>query len=125
TILEAGDNVYSFSVDANNSLSIATDRFSIRTEQRLGVDDNSLLSGIRLYPNPLNGDTFYINAPKLNGEQLLVSISDLTGRSIYEQTLDCSANTVTVPMAGNIASGVYLVTLNHGGEAHTFRVIKE
>ncbi|SDX53738.1 Por secretion system C-terminal sorting domain-containing protein, partial [Aequorivita viscosa] len=30
-----------------------------------------------------------------------------------------------VPMAGNIASGVYLVTLNHGGEAHTFRVIKE
>ncbi|SHJ97224.1 T9SS type A sorting domain-containing protein, partial [Aequorivita viscosa] len=121
TILEAGDNVYSFSVDANNSLSIATDRFSIRTEQRLGVDDNSLLSGIRLYPNPLNGDTFYINAPKLNGEQLLVSISDLTGRSIYEQTLDCSANTVTVPMAGNIASGVYLVTLNHGGEAHTFR----
>ncbi|HLW06964.1 MAG TPA: T9SS type A sorting domain-containing protein, partial [Marinilabiliaceae bacterium] len=124
-LLEAGENSYSFRVDANDPLSIATDRFSIRTEQRLGVDDNSLLAGIRLFPNPLNGDTFYINAPKLNGEQLSISISDLTGRNIYEQTLDCRANTVTVPMGDNVSSGVYLVTLTNGGEAQTYRLIKE
>lgn len=124
-LLEAGENSYNFKVDANEPMSIATDRFSIYTEQRLGVDDNNLLSGIRLYPNPLNGDTFYINAPKLNGEQLSVSISDVAGRSIYEQTLDCRANTVTVPMGDNIASGVYLVTLKHGGETYTYRLIKE
>ncbi len=124
-LLEAGENSYSFRVDANDPLSIATDRFSIRTEQRLGVDDNSLLAGIRLFPNPLNGDTFYINAPKLNGEQLSVSINDLTGRNIYEQTLDCRANTVTVPIGDNMSSGVYLVTLTNGGEAQTYRLIKE
>ncbi len=124
-LLEAGENAYSFRVDANNPLSIATDRFSIRTEQRLGVDDNSLLAGIRLFPNPLNGDTFYINAPKLNGEQLAVSISDLAGRTISEHSLNCQANTVTVPMAENIASGVYLVTLKHGGVSSTFRLLKE
>jgi len=124
-LLEAGENTYSYRVDANDALSIATDRFSIRTEQRLGVDDNSLLAGIRLFPNPLNGDTFYINAPKLNGEQLAVSISDLTGRSIYEQTVDCRANTVTIPLGDNVASGVYLVTLEHGGDSNTYRLIKE
>ncbi len=124
-LLEAGENTYSFRVDANDALSIATDRFSIRTEQRLGVDDNSLLAGIRLFPNPLNGDTFYINAPKLNGEQLAVSISDLTGRNIFEQTIDCRANTVTIPMGDNVASGVYLVTLKHGGDSNTYRLIKE
>ncbi len=125
TLLETGENTYSFTVNGDKSLSIATNRFSIGSEQRLGVDDNNLLSGIRLFPNPLNGDTFYIKAPKLNGEQLSVSISDLMGRNISKQTLDCRANTVTVPMGENIASGVYLVTLKHGEETSTLRLIKE
>ncbi len=125
TLLEFGENTYSFNVDTNNGMSIATDRFSIRTEERLGVNQNNLLAGIRLFPNPLNGNTFYINAPKLNGEQLMVSINDLSGRMIYNQTLDCQANTVTVPMGNNIASGVYMVTLKHGGETQAYRLIKE
>ncbi len=125
TQLEAGDNSYGFSVDVNNPLSKATGRFSIRTEERLGVNDNGLLAGIRLYPNPLNADTFYINAPRLNGEQLQVTINDLSGRRIFEQNLECQANTVTVQVGHKIASGVYLVTLKHGGEAHTYRLIKE
>ncbi len=125
TLLETGENSYSYTVDANDALSIATDRFSIRTAQRLGVDDNSLLTGIRLFPNPLNGDTFYIHAPKLSGEQVTVSVSDLAGRTISEHSLHCQANTVTVPMAENIASGVYLVTLKHGEASNTFRLLKE
>ncbi len=125
TLLEAGENSYRFTVDASNGMSIATDRFSIRTEERLGVNNNNLLAGIHLFPNPLNSDKFYINAPRLNGEQLMVSISDISGRMIFEQSLECRANTVTVPMGGNIASGVYMVTLKHGGEAQTYRLIKE
>ncbi|SDX36200.1 T9SS type A sorting domain-containing protein, partial [Aequorivita viscosa] len=124
-LLEAGENSYSFRVDPNDALSIATDRFSIRTAQRLGVDDNSLLVGIRLFPNPLNGDTFYINAPKLNGEQLSVSISDLTGRNIYAQNLESIANTISVKISTNLAVGVYLVTLTHKGESSTYRLIKK
>ncbi len=125
TRLVTGVNSYSFTVDAENALSKATDRFSIRTEERLGVDDNNLLSGIRLYPNPLNADTFYINASRLNGEQLVVSISDLSGRRIFNQTLECQASTVTVPMGETISSGVYMVTLKHGGESITYRLIKK
>ncbi|SHK10248.1 T9SS type A sorting domain-containing protein, partial [Aequorivita viscosa] len=125
TLLATGDTTYGFTVDANNPISIASDRFSIRTEQRLGVEDNDLLAGIRLFPNPFNGNTFYINAPKLNGEQLTVSINDLTGRNIYEKTLDCLENTITVKMGDNISSGVYLVTLNYDEEANTYRLINE
>ncbi len=125
TELEAGETTYSFSIDSNDPLSIATDRFSIRTEERLGVDENDLLAGIRLYPNPLTDNTFYINAPKLNGEHLNVNITDMTGRSIYTQSLECRSNTVTVPMRSDLASGIYFVTLKHGGEANTYRLIKE
>lgn len=125
TLLETGDNVYSFSIDANDAMSIATGRFSIRTEQRLGVEDTSLLSGILLYPNPINGNTFYIKAPRLNGAQLIVNITDLSGRKIYEGTLDCIANTATVSLNSDLATGVYLATLKHEGETHTYRLIKE
>ncbi len=125
TPLEAGDNFYGFKVDANNTLSLATDRFSIRTEERLGVNDHGLLAEIRLYPNPLKGDTFFIDSTRLNGKQLQVTINDLSGRRIFEQNLECNANTVTVPMGYDIASGVYLVTLKHDEEAKTYRLIKE
>lgn len=125
TLLETGDNSYGFSIDNNDPLSKASDRFAIRAEANLGVNDTNILSGIRLFPNPLKDDTFYINAPKLNGEQLDVRISDLSGRIISEQTLDCRANTVTVPMNNGMSSGIYLVTLTHGGEASTYRLIKQ
>lgn len=125
TLLEQESIAYSFIIEASNPESKASDRFAIRVGQRLSVEDNNLLAGIRLYPNPLNADTFYINAPRLNGEQLMVSISDLTGRSIYIEILECRANTVTVPMGDNIASGVYLVTLTHGGESNNLSSIKK
>ena len=124
TLLEPGENTYAFSVRSGDA-SIATDRFSIRTEQRLGVDGNDLLSGVRLYPNPVGGNTFHIYALGLNGEQLSVIINDLSGRKIFERNLECHANTVTVPVGDNMSSGVYMVTLKHGGESQTYRLIKE
>ena len=125
TLLESGNTIYNFTVDKNDPLSIDTGRFAIRTEARLDVNDNNMLAGIRLYPNPLNDSTFYINAPNLNGQQLDVNINDLSGRVIYKETLDCQNNMVVVPMKMDIASGIYLVTLNHGGESHTIRLIKK
>lgn len=125
TVLQTGENVYSFNVNAINPMSTSTDRFVIRTEQRLNVDGNELLSGITLYPNPTNGNTLYINAPQLNGEQLNIDIRDLSGRIIYEAALECIANTVAVPINSNLSSGVYLATVTHQGIAKTYRFIKE
>lgn len=106
-------------------MSIATDRFSIHTEARLGTEDNNRLEGITLFPNPIKTDTFYIHAPRLNGEQISVSITDLSGRKIFEQNLECSSNKITVPMNNNVAAGIYMVTLKSGNEAHTYRLLKE
>src|SRR5690554_1013493 len=80
--LEEGETTYSFAVDANEPMSIATDRFAVQVQNRLGVEDNHLLSGIQLYPNPTNG-SFYINAPKLNGEEVTLTINDMLGRVVY------------------------------------------
>ena len=125
TLLEDGNTVYTFSVSTGDSMSIATDRFSIRTEARLDVESHDLLAGVRLFPNPLNDNTFYITAPKLNGEQISLSISDLRGRKIFEDMLDCRANTITVSVNEDIASGIYMVTMKHGGEEQTLRLVKK
>jgi hypothetical protein len=124
TLLESGDNVYSFFVDKTNELSIATDRFSIRTEQRLGVADDKMLSGVRLFPNPLKENTLFIKAPKLNGEQVSVKITDVTGRTFFEENLEFLDDTIFIPMANDLSSGIYLVSLSHGSEQSTIRLIK-
>lgn len=124
TLLERGDNVYSFLVDKADELSIATDRFKIRTQHRLDVADSNLLSGVRLYPNPLKENVLFINAPGLNGEQLSVRITDLTGRTFFEEILECNNDTIFVSMANGLSSGVYLVNLSHRDEQSTFRLIK-
>jgi hypothetical protein len=125
-LLESGTTAYSFSVDQNDPLSTATDRFNIRVEDNvIGVNDNSLLSDVTLYPNPMTDNVFFINAPKLNGKQLSVSLSDISGRIILEEPVEFVANMVAVSFNNNLASGVYIVTLSVGGESQSFRMIKQ
>ncbi|GGG35267.1 GEVED domain-containing protein [Bizionia arctica] len=89
------------------------------------IDENNLLAGTSLFPNPLNGNTFYVNAPKLNGENIEVRIVDLAGRQIFNNTLVVNNNKLTVSVNDALTSGMYLVTLKHAGEVHTYRLIKK
>lgn len=124
TLFVEGDVVYAFTID-ENPLSRATDRFSIRVEEKpLGIAAN-LFQGISLFPNPSNQNTFYISAPQLNGQEINVSISDMSGRQIYKNYLDCTANKITVSTTQNLASGIYLVTLKYAEQEHTLRLVKE
>ncbi len=125
TLLISGETVYAFSVDVNNELSIATDRFSIGTEEILSVNTNNLLAGIRLFPNPLNDNIFYVHAPKLNGQQVEVKIADMAGRQVYNNTLDCQDNKIAVSVNKTLNAGVYLVTVKFAGEENTYRLIKQ
>lgn len=125
TLLEAGDNIYHFTVDTNNDLSIATDRFSIRTEARLGVESNNLLSRISLFPNPMSDNTFYINAPKLSGEAVTISVNDMLGREIYKNKHTFTDTTMPIELSLDLKSGIYMVTLSSNGENRTLRVIKK
>lgn len=125
TLLEDGETIYTFSIDADNSLSKATNRFSIRTEARLAVTNNSLLTGIHLFPNPLNEGAFYIHAPKLNGEQVEVNITDMTGRRIYNNMLNCQDNRIAISVNNSLTTGIYLVTLKFAGEENTYRLVKQ
>lgn len=124
TLLEAGDNAYSFNVDNTDPLSKASDRFSIRIEQRLGVNENNLFSDIRLFPNPINDNSFNISAPRLNGETVVVSVNDMLGREVFNGKKAFSGNTVNVELSQDLKSGIYVVTISANGESQSLRVIK-
>ncbi|MEO8934656.1 MAG: GEVED domain-containing protein [Xanthomarina sp.] len=99
--------------------------YTITVDPALSINENSMLVGTRLYPNPLKSGTFFVHAPKLNGEQVQVNIADMAGRQIFNNTLSVNDNKVTVSVNNDLTSGLYLVTLKHAGESHTFRLIKD
>ncbi len=124
TLLEATETIHHFEIDAENPLSIASDRFSIRNEDFLGVENNNLLSDIRLFPNPIEGNSFYIHAPKLNGETVSISLSDMLGRKIYISKKIFTGNTTHIDLAQDLNSAVYTVTIISNGETQNFKIIK-
>ena len=125
TVLDSGETTYTFSVDVNDELSIAENRFSLRVEERLGLVDNITLSGVRLYPNPLNDNIFYINTANLNCQQIEVNITDIAGRQIYSDSMICQDDRIAVSTESILNTGVYLVTVKFDGEKNTFRLIKQ
>lgn len=125
-LLEQGDSVtYDFTVDSSDPMSIASDRFAIRVEERLGVENVNSLLGLSLYPNPINSDTFYIYAPRLDGENVAINVSDVGGREIFTANLICVNNKIAVTLNDSLSSGMYMVTLKYDGQQSTLRLIKE
>src|SRR5690554_4273699 len=110
---------------ATSSFSETEDYTVEVSEATVSVDDYNMFSDTRLYPNPLNDNTFFVHAPKLNGEHVEVNITDMTGRQFYNNTFSVSDNRLTVSLNESLTSGVYLVTLKNGGDAHTFRLVKK
>lgn len=90
----------------------------------IGVNDNNKLDGIHLFPNPLQGDTFTLYAPNLKGTKVEVMITDISGKSIFNETLNVVGNQIVVSMSP-LTSGVYLVTLKSAEQANTYRLIKQ
>jgi len=102
-----------------------TGDFSLTTTcNSLSIENNNLLSAVSLYPNPMNGNAFYINAPKLNGETLSVTVNDMLGREIQNGQYVISDGKVKVDLNQDTNDGIYLVTLSLKGENHVFRVVK-
>ncbi|MGY0391371.1 GEVED domain-containing protein [Bizionia sp. KMM 8389] len=98
--------------------------YIISVSYPLSLENNTLLSKLSLYPNPISGNSFYINAENLNGHNVSLVVNDMLGREIYNKNHDVLNNKIQVTLNENLNDGVYLVTVSLKGMTQVFRVIK-
>ena len=79
---------------------------------------------VTMTPNPATDDV-KINFTSAGKEKVTVNVTDLSGISVYNQSLgNVASGSVSVPLA-NFASGIYLVELTSGSQKVVQRLVKE
>jgi serine protease AprX len=88
-------------------------------------DEASLLSEIKLYPNPFtsNFELAFVSEEKGNAQ---LAIVDMTGRIVSENShsIDQGSNTIMINGIENIPAGIYFLRLESGNAVITSKLIK-
>jgi hypothetical protein len=88
----------------------------------LGVDEDELNEGIRIYPNPTKGSLFIRNDGLVNLEK--VAIYDLSGRLISQQDISNTSRLKTVHL-NSVSKGIYFVNIFSDKTFITKKIILE
>jgi hypothetical protein len=89
----------------------------------LNTDSNILLSGVSVFPNPLQQDKLTLKVDGANTSEIFkVTISNLQGQVVY-QTNFSGKNFIEINTAGWLKSAVYLVSVQSGQKISTTKLI--
>jgi len=82
------------------------------------------LSLSRPRPNPVTGGTFGISFSLATNAPADLILHDVAGREVYRRTvsLGMGPHTLTLPVAGGLKQGLYVLTLRQGGRNTSTRV---
>ncbi len=98
---------YNFTIDPNNTLSSASDRFKI-VFQPAALSADDFVKDIKLYPNPANaGDSFFVQG---STETATVTMYNTLGQ-IFPVSVKNQGNLIQVTPIENISQGIYIVTI--------------
>ena len=71
---------------------------------------STLNSGLSIYPNPLQGNTFTLKATGIQpGSPVTISVEDILGRTVTVESPESATGVFVVNIASSIGSGVYTV----------------
>jgi subtilisin-like proprotein convertase family protein len=91
-------------------------------ERSLSIEDNSF-QGFRLWPNPIN-NVFKIQFTSFDTKKVNIGLYDLQGRQILQTFEDSKSNVFTKEInIQDIASGIYLLTIQQGNKRITKKVM--
>jgi hypothetical protein len=92
----------------------STDSVAITVSLCTGIDHFSNGLAYQVYPNPNNGTFEVINAT--NANEMIITITDLTGRVVYSSVNDDVIAGSTHPLTlENVANGVYMMNVTMDG----------
>lgn len=123
TLLENGaETSVAFTVNASDA-SAATDRFDVVFSTTLGNEESVFSNSLKVYPNPVTENQFFIQLPTQQGESLNVKLVNLLGQEVYSKSLDVSAGVAKIQPETQLQSGVYLVNISNGTSTATKKLI--
>ena len=89
-----------------------------------GIQDNSSLDKITIYPNPTN-DKVTISFNNNKAEQLSISLKNVLGKTIFSNKQSIAVNAKEVIDLSTFAKGVYILEINTGKDIFSKQLIVE
>jgi uncharacterized protein YegP (UPF0339 family) len=103
---------------------------TIQNSPAQGGSQNLALQGeaFNLWPNPNRGDQFWINMDGITNDVLTVAVDihDLTGKRVMAREIpvnDSGRLNTVIDLNGDLANGVYLVSIMAGDKRYTERLV--
>ena len=96
-----------------------SETWSFKTEGYAGLEEEFGAKSVAVYPNPNQG-VFSINIYSLTQQEIDLTITDLTGKVVYNELMLCNSgeNSKEIRLE-NLQNGLYLVSVRKGNETVT------
>jgi hypothetical protein len=101
---------YNFSIDTNNNLSIASNRFEIIYSSTILANDSFNEQNIVLYPNPSNTNDFNIQLP-IGTSDYSIKVYNSLGQLLDVNLIETGTNILKCKVSSDIVSGIYQVVI--------------
>jgi hypothetical protein len=121
-LVNNSETFYNFTVNPEDTESIAANRFEIIFgEVALGNSQFNLSNEVKLYPNPAQDSQFSVQVQ--NAAEASVTVYNALGQKVACTSTVQSGNTVLVKGQSPMASGIYTVQVTADGKSTTKKLI--
>ena len=118
-------NTYSFSVDPSIAESIADERFKILFEDDTFSTSEFDQIDFKIIPNPIVNNQFTIINANLKDKSVDVSLTDMVGKTVFQQRFENFDESQKVQPNTQLSSGIYFLQLSNSNRRVTKKLIVE
>lgn len=116
-------NLVDFEIDQNIEASSAFNRFSLLFNRSEMAIQETTISRISIYPNPVKNDRFFVDLPSNYEGKTLISVYDLFGQKVYEFENRLTSSTPIEIQTPSLPAGVYMVRVQNGDKSFSKKVL--
>jgi hypothetical protein len=104
----AGNWIITYSYTSSAGCTDVDSQF-VHVDACSGIEENTWLHSISVSPNPSGSNGFYLNVYSALEKNLIVNVTDMTGRIIMTENLVLNAGNNSIFENLNLAGGVYVI----------------